>query len=163
MNNGFAPTSVIRKMYPNIYIIFCIFMAVIGNACKMSSTERKENTGLHRGGIVFLRTCQPETIREFYTRKVGCELWLDQGGCFILQHGNLLLGFCQSDEADTAGVYTFFYTEREEVDKMYNSLQEIADGPPRDNPRYRIYHFYARDPEGRSIEFQWFNHDLPPF
>jgi histidyl-tRNA synthetase len=35
-----------------------------------------------------------------------------------------------------------------------------AVSSPRENSKYRIYHFYARDPEGRSIEFQSFLHPI---
>jgi len=115
------------------------------------------------GGIVFLRTGQPGLIRDFYVNRVGCTIWLEQGGCLILQHGNMLLGFCHREEVDTEGVYTFFYTTKDAVDQKYDQMKDIADGPPRDNPQYRIYHFYGSDPEGRVIEFQYFNHPIPSF
>jgi hypothetical protein len=44
---------------------------------------------------------------------------------------------------------------------MYQALREVAQEPPRTNERYRIYNFFARDPDGRLIEFQHFLHDLP--
>ncbi len=46
---------------------------------------------------------------------------------------------------------------------MYEKLRPVAEHAPQDNERYRIYHFYARDPEGRRIECQHFNHDVLPF
>ena len=45
---------------------------------------------------------------------------------------------------------------------MHQRLTGYAEHPPRENPDYRIYHFFARDPEGRSLEFQSFLHELPP-
>jgi hypothetical protein len=39
---------------------------------------------------------------------------------------------------------------------MYRAFEEEAIDPPCDNPRYPIYNFFARDPEGRVIEFQVF-------
>ena len=115
------------------------------------------------GGIVFIRTANLDTLKDFYINRVGCTLWLDQGGCAIFQHGNMLLGFCQADEAQLEGVYTFFYTDKKQVDIMYEKFRESADGSPRDNPKYLIYHFYATDPEGRSIEFQYFNNEIKEF
>ncbi len=112
---------------------------------------------------MFLRTQKPVEVLKFYTEQVGCSLWLNQGVCFVLQHGNLLLGFCNRREAIIDGVYTFFYPDRSEVDRMYEKLRDLADGPPRENQYYRIYHFYAHDPEGRSIEFQSFDHELKPY
>jgi len=115
------------------------------------------------GGILFIRTADLDTLKDFYISRVGCTLWLDQGGCAIFQHGNMLLGFCHADEPEILGVYTFFYTNRNQVDVMYEKFSEIADGPPRDNSKYLIYHFYATDPEGRSIEFQYFRNEIKDF
>jgi hypothetical protein len=117
----------------------------------------------HKGGITFIRTSMLDTLKDFYLNEIGCELWLDQGGCAIFQHGNQLFGFCEAAEPELEGLLTFFYTNTRMVDYMHNKLSHLADAPPRKNPRYRIYHFYAHDPEGRSIEFQVFLHDLPSF
>jgi hypothetical protein len=57
-------------------------------------------------------------------------------------------------------MYTFVYPLIEQVDEMYNLLQDISDGQPRYNERYRIYQFFAKDPEGRNLEFQAFLHPL---
>lgn len=114
-------------------------------------------------GIVFLKTRCLDDLSEFYLGKLGMDLWLDQGGCRIFQSGNLILGFCQRDEADLGGTITFFYPDRADVDAAYIRCQDIALEKPKLNPNYRIYHFYARDPEGRSLEFQHFEHDLEPY
>jgi hypothetical protein len=116
-----------------------------------------------KGGITFIRTAILDTLKNFYLKEVGCDFWLDQGGCAIFQHGNQLFGFCQAAEAEMEGLLTFFYTNTKMVDYMYEKLSHLADTPPKKNPKYKIYHFYARDPEGRRIEFQVFLHDLPPF
>jgi len=49
---------------------------------------------------------------------------------------------------------------REGVDRQYQKFKSIAIASPKENKRYRIYHFYARDPDGRSIEFQYFMHPI---
>ena len=112
-------------------------------------------------GIVFLGTKDLDGMKEFYTREVGMEVWLEQAECFILKHGNLLLGFCKREEPDLQGIVTIFYETNEEVDRMYPKFGDTAEGIPKVNERYRIYHFFARDPEGRRLEFQRFLHDLP--
>jgi catechol 2,3-dioxygenase-like lactoylglutathione lyase family enzyme len=112
-------------------------------------------------GVVFLRTREFERVVAFYRGRVGMTVWLEQPGIAILRHGNLLLGFCRGETADTQGVFTFFYGTQAEVDAMHVRLADVALGPPRENAKYRIYHFYARDPEGRSIEFQQFLHPVP--
>jgi hypothetical protein len=108
------------------------------------------------GGILFFRTQQQENLHEFYLDRVGCTLWLDQGGCRIYQHGNMLFGFCQRDTIDTQGMITFYYGSAKEVDEMYKKFQDVAEAPPKQNDDYGIYHFFARDPEGRAVEFQYF-------
>ena len=111
-------------------------------------------------GIIFLTTQDLKKMRDFYIEEVGCGLWLDQGSCLIFRYGNLLLGFCKGDEPDLGGTITFFYPEKKGVDRMYEKFKGRVQSPPRENPKYRIYHFYARDPEGRSVEFQCFLHPL---
>jgi catechol-2,3-dioxygenase len=112
-----------------------------------------------RSGAVFLRTQRLAEIVEFYRAQVGCAVWMDQGGCVILCHGSFLLGFCQGDTAQTEGILTFVYAERADVDRMYEAHRATAEAAPCDNPRYPIYNFFARDPEGRRIEFQVFTND----
>ena len=107
-------------------------------------------------GIVFFKTRKLEEIRSFYINEVGCTMWMDQGDCIILQHDNFLIGFCQRDRVDTQGMITFYYESKEDVDRMYEIFSHTADGSPRDNEKYPIYHFFARDPENRILEFQYF-------
>ncbi|MGM0511052.1 MAG: VOC family protein, partial [Thermoplasmatota archaeon] len=70
-------------------------------------------------GIHFKTTEDLSLVKSFYIDEIGMEMWVDQGGCIILKHGNLLQGFCQGDEKETEGVITFFYREKEKVDEMY--------------------------------------------
>lgn len=102
----------------------------------------------------------PDELHEFYIQRCGMELWLDQGGCRIYRSGNLLLGFCHREIADLNGIITFFFPQRNQVDEAYRKMNDIADAPPRYNLQYRIYQFFARDPEGRTLEFQSFEHPI---
>jgi len=113
-----------------------------------------------QGGIIFYQTGNLEVLHQFYTGIIGATLWLDQGGCRIYKFGNLLFGFCQRDNTETGGLLTFVYPDRKGVDKIYKKLSDPALAAPVDNPDYRIYHFYAKDPDGRSIEFQYFWDDI---
>lgn len=112
-------------------------------------------------GIVFVRTTDLSRIVGFYRETVGMREWLSQPGISILRHGNFLVGFHESDTADVDSLLTFFYRTREEVDEMHGRLGERALAPPRENERYRIYNFFATDPDGRKLECQVFLHDLP--
>ena len=111
-------------------------------------------------GILFLKTADLNKVTGFYLNQVGCTLWLDQPDCRIFRHGNFLFGFCKGEKADTNGILTFFYPTKEQVDSMYSALQDVAREKPKMNDKYKIYHFYAADPEGRDVEFQYFDHYL---
>ncbi|MBD3157644.1 MAG: VOC family protein [Candidatus Lokiarchaeota archaeon] len=113
------------------------------------------------GGIVFFRTERLSEIEEFYEERIGMNIWLEQPGCTILSYDNLLLGFCQREKAETEGMITFYYDTTEKVDDMYEKLRDIAETEPQKNQKYRIYQWFAKDPEGRDLEFQAFLHDLP--
>lgn len=108
-------------------------------------------------GIIFWKTRQLDAVRDFYTRRAGMSVWLEQADCVILKHGNLLAGFCSREEADTGGLVTIFYASRSEVDAAYGRFKDGADAPPRESPKYGIYHFFTKDPEGRGVEFQSFD------
>ena len=112
-------------------------------------------------GIVFLKTENLARTLTFYTGPVRMCVWLEQSEITILRHENLLIGFQQHSTSDIAGLVTFFYPRKLDVDAMYEALHSVALEPPRTNNRYRIYHFFARDPDGRIIEFQQFLHDIP--
>ena len=129
----------------------------IGN---INAVLKNLDQGILGGGIVFFSTTCLEKLKEFYIDQIGCDLWIDQGSCAILRYGNLLVGFCSGEKAEPAAVITFFYKTREGVDAQYEKFKSIAIAPPQENKKYRIYHFYARDPEGRSLEFQYFMHPI---
>jgi catechol-2,3-dioxygenase len=117
------------------------------------------------GGLVFIRTRDLEKLAKFYTELIGMQPWLEQPNIIILHHGNMILGFHQiqnldKQEPDLQGMYTFVYPSRKQVDDMHTKLQNVADGKPRNNETYRIYQFFAKDPEGRDLEFQAFLHPL---
>jgi hypothetical protein len=114
-------------------------------------------------GILFLNTQDLSGIRKFYQKEIGLSLWLDQGGCVILKHGNFLLGFCQGTQEPFHGMITFFYESKMEVDQIYHRLIEQSEEAPRVNEKFQIYHFFAKDPEGRRLEFQQFLHPLDPY
>lgn len=44
---------------------------------------------------------------------------------------------------------------------MYEKFHPAGATGPQQNDKYRIYHFFAEDPEGRTIEFQTFLDPVP--
>jgi hypothetical protein len=127
-------------------------LLLVSAACATAPTRKEAPVT----GVVFFKTLELDVLTDFYTRRIGAKLWMDQGDCRIFRHGSFLFGFCERAEAETCGVITFVYAERAEVDSMYRELCEEALDAPRDNPHYPIYNFFARDPEDRLIEFQVF-------
>jgi len=114
-------------------------------------------------GITFFQTRDLDQTKSFFVSKVGMKVWLEQAECVILKHDNYLLGFCERDESDTQGIITFFYEKEADVDEIYEKIRDHAIGEPVINDKYRIYHFFARDPDGRMVEFQSFLHQLNQF
>lgn len=112
-------------------------------------------------GIIFFSTAAKEDITSFYREQLGFSTWVEQVGCTILQRDNLLLGFCERESAETEGVITLVYEDRATVDEMHAKLSDIARETPEYNEAYDIYQFFADDPEGRTLEFQTFEHEIP--
>ncbi len=109
-----------------------------------------------QGGMLFFRTRDLAGVSAFYEREVGFTPWLEQPGVRILRFGNLLLGLHQEKECDTGALVSLFFSSRAAVDAAYAGLKARASAPPRENPTFRVYHFFASDPEGRLLEFQSF-------
>ena len=112
-------------------------------------------------GIVFFRTEDESTVVQFYRERVGAQTWLEQDGCTILEHCDFKFGFCEREVTEDCGILTFYYDDRDQVDDLYDQLEDVARGPPETNEQYDIYQFFAEDPDGRSVEFQTFLHPLP--
>ena len=108
-------------------------------------------------GIIFFKTKELDTLKSFYIDKIGCQLWQEKQGNVVLKNGNFLFGFTQGEEAEVAGALTFFYEKMEEVDHLYETIKEIAVFAPVMNDSHEVYHFFAKDPEGRIVEFQSFD------
>ena len=107
-------------------------------------------------GIVFFRTEHLEEVVAFYTDRVGATVWKEQPDCTVLAAGGFRFGFCEREAADTDGIVTFVVEDREAVDEAYGSLEAVAEQPPAYSERYEIYHCFAADPEGRTVEVQTF-------
>ena len=117
--------------------------------------------------VVFLDTRDLARTADFYERILGLRLARDQGRCRVYHvAGGAYLGFCErgggpasiaSEHAQTDGVVLTLVTD--DVDGWFAHLR-AAGAPvvkePADNPPYRIYNAFVRDPSGYLVEIQRF-------
>lgn len=110
--------------------------------------------------ITFLYTRDLKRTTEFYEEILGLTLARDQGDCRIYQVcGPSYVGFCERLTAPETPQGILLTLITDEVDEWYRKL--IGGGipvekPPQLNPRYQIYHFFVRDPNGYLLEIQKF-------
>lgn len=108
--------------------------------------------------ITFLTVADIDRSHEFYAAGLGLAMVLDQGGCRIYRMTpDAFLGVCERPNPGSSGVVVTIVTG--DVDGWYSRFDRAGadiDDVPRDNPEYRIYHFFARDPDGHLLEVQRF-------
>ncbi len=112
--------------------------------------------------VTFLHTADLAATAEFYERILSLPLARDQGVCRIYKvSADGYLGFCTHLEpADPKGVIVTLVTD--DVDGWYARLSgqvEIVK-PPTHHPKYAIYHFFFKDPNGYLLEIQRFDQPL---
>ncbi len=107
-------------------------------------------------GIVFFATENHDAVVDFYAETVGADVWLEQPDCTVLKHGNLLVGFCDRDRTDDEGIVTILADDRAGVDAYHERVGAAATESPHVEETYDIYRFLAKDPDGRTVEFQTF-------
>lgn len=113
--------------------------------------------------ITFLHAADLANTADFYERILALPLVRDQGTCRIYKvSASGYLGFCAHlAPAQPRGVIATLVTD--EVDAWHERLKaqgvEIVH-PPAHNPKYAIYHFFFRDPNGHLLEIQRFDAPL---
>jgi catechol 2,3-dioxygenase-like lactoylglutathione lyase family enzyme len=119
-------------------------------------SERMITDGL----IVFLGTKDLEETHRFYHGVLGLALDRDRGACRIYGvPGGGGLGFCEHLELSASANSPIITLLTDDVDAVHARL--LAHGvspeaPPKVNPRFAIYHFFVRDPNGYVVEVQRF-------
>lgn len=108
--------------------------------------------------VTFLPVTDLEASHAFYADGLGFDLVLDQGPCRIYRTApSSFLGICRKSAVTISGVIVTIVAD--DVAGWYERCVAAGipvDGPPRDNPEYRIHQFFATDPDGHTIEFQRF-------
>ena len=115
--------------------------------------------------ITFLDTDDLARTADFYERVLGLRLARDQGSCRIYHvcHG-AYLGFCQRSGTSAgaprgAAAVTVLTLITDDVDAWFRRVEGLGAEvvkPPADNPPYRIYNAFVRDPNGYLVEIQRF-------
>lgn len=115
---------------------------------------------MYTGSIIFLGTDNLKKTHEFYQGKLGLELIKDQKVCKIYRiTEQASIGFCEHIEPtvkEKSPIVTFLC---DSVDDAYNNLKDkalIINEPPKINEKFNIYHFFIKDPNGYTLEFQKF-------
>lgn len=111
--------------------------------------------------INFYRVDDLDNVKRFYGDILHLPLYKDQGQCLIYcVEGHGKIGFCTHHPAKTNDntCITFVYETEEDVDRMYDHLEHNLKDitPPTPNDQFKIYHFYAQDFNGLTLEFQMF-------
>ncbi|TFF87829.1 MAG: VOC family protein [Promethearchaeota archaeon] len=110
--------------------------------------------------ITFFGTEDLDNTTKFYQNILGLDLYKDQGVCKIFTiSAQAKIGFCEHMEVvleEKSPIITFI---TQKVDNVYKKLRdkgiEILN-PPKLNPKFQIYHFFLKDPNGYTIEIQKF-------
>lgn len=122
------------------------------------------NTKAFSQQITFLHTNDLDQTQKFYAGILGLLLVRDQGTCRIFQvNPHAFLGFCTHIEPIAKGRRIILTLVSENVDGWYEDLKnKNVDiiSPPESNPRFQIYHFFFKDPNGYWIEIQKFDEPL---
>ena len=112
------------------------------------------------GLIPFYGTENLEETDRFYRQILGMSLHKDQGACRIYEVlPGAWVGFCTHMEVVIGNHSPIITLLTEDVDAVYEHLVEQGwetKDPPQENPRFKIYHFYVRDPNGYLVEVQRF-------
>lgn len=116
--------------------------------------------------ITFIYCTNLAASSEFYETVLGLSLWRDQTTCRIYRLADeAFVGVCQSGEgakgqaAEKTQDNVILTLVSSTVDAWYAQLTKkgiTIPEAPRVNPRYNIYHFFLRDPDGYLIEIQQF-------
>jgi catechol 2,3-dioxygenase-like lactoylglutathione lyase family enzyme len=110
--------------------------------------------------IIFLGTENLEKTSDFYLNKLNFSLYKDQGVCKIFHINEMSkIGFCSHMPVtikDKSPILTFV---TENVDEAYRFLIQKGveiPGKPQYNEKFKIYHFFFRDPNSYTLEVQKF-------
>lgn len=118
------------------------------------------NQHIREGLILFLGTLDLDKTHQFYTQALELNMIIDQGACRIYRvPGGGHIGFCSHIPPVLGEKSPIVTLVTQDVDGCYEKLIEWGVAilhPPAINPRFGIYHFFLKDPNGYTLEIQRF-------
>ncbi len=116
---------------------------------------------LQKGFIAFFGSKDLDATHRFYTGLLGLTLAIDQGACRIYQvPGGGFIGFCRHLEVSRRGRAPILTFVTDKVDQVYEKFKHSdakVQSEPTLNDNFGIYHFFAQDPQGYTVEIQSFD------
>ena len=114
--------------------------------------------------ITFLQAQNLDITRKFYSDVLNLPLVRDQEACLIFSVAkNAYLGFCRHIEPIQPGRRVILTLVTDDVDNWYEHLKSSGVdliSQPESNPKFKIYHFFLKDPNGYWVEIQRFDQPL---
>ncbi len=114
--------------------------------------------------VTFLPTRSPDAVTRFYRDTLGLPLVRDQGVCRIFKaSAGGYLGFCThlaEEPAPSGAILTLVCDDVHAWHTRLAGLGVKITRPPAHNPKYAIYHFFFKDPNGYILEVQRFDDPL---
>lgn len=114
----------------------------------------------HKGLIVFFGTKDLKETHKYYTEILGLTVYKDQGICQIFDvPGGGKIGFCTHLDVIMEKNEPIITFVTDDVELAYVNLTASglkAEGAPQVNPKFNIKSFYAKDPNGYTVEVQQF-------
>lgn len=109
--------------------------------------------------VVFYPCQDIAETTQFYLEIIGLTLFEDQGTCRIFDTGYGYIGFCEYEDhmMATKVCISFNLKDTQAVDQMYQHMKAIGMHDltlPQKHPKFNVYSFFMKDPNGYTIEFQ---------
>ena len=113
------------------------------------------------GNISFFGTNNLEKTDEFYKNFFDLKIYKDQGKCKIYKiPGAGMIAFCEHMEFLTNNKSPIITFLTENVDEIYEKFKNMGGieltTKPIKNKDFNIYQFFAKDPNGYTLEIQKF-------
>lgn len=116
----------------------------------------------YSAAITFIPVSDLARSAAWYADALGLVPVLDQGGILVYRVAvGGYIGLVAQAEPIAPDQRLMLTIVTDDVDAVYARLTAagtVCDAAPRQNERYRIYHFFAADPDGYRVEVQRFLH-----